>query len=126
MKIASILNQSSMPIASPSYPRGPYRFINRECFIVAYESDPEAIRAAAPGPLDPDGSHTVLYEFIRMPDSSGFGDYTESGTVIPCKYKGESVNFTAQMYLDCEPPIAGGTGDLEVPEETRQAKVASG
>lgn len=35
MKIASILNQSSMPIASPSYPRGPYRFIDREYFIVA-------------------------------------------------------------------------------------------
>jgi acetoacetate decarboxylase len=28
MKIASILNQSSMPIASPSYPHGPYRFID--------------------------------------------------------------------------------------------------
>jgi acetoacetate decarboxylase len=39
MKIASILNQSSMPIASPSYPRGPYRFIGREYFIVTYESD---------------------------------------------------------------------------------------
>ena len=43
-----------------------------------------------------------------MPDSSGFGSYTETGVVIPCKYKGENVNFTAQMYLDCEPPIAGG------------------
>jgi acetoacetate decarboxylase len=50
----------------------------------------------------------VLYEFIRMPDSSGFGDYTETGIVIPCLYKGEHMNFTAQMYLDCEPPISCG------------------
>jgi acetoacetate decarboxylase len=108
MRMKDVLRQASMPIASPSYPRGPYRFIDREYFIIAYESAAEAILDAVPEPLAPDGSNTVLYEFIRMPDSSGFGDYTESGIVIPCKYQGEQVNFTAQMYLDCEPPIAGG------------------
>ena len=108
MRIKDILQQPSMPVASPSYPMGPYRFIDREFFIVTYKSDPDAIREAVPEPLQPDGSDTVLYEFIRMPDSSGFGDYTESGIVIPCIYEGEPVNFTAQMYLDCEPPIAGG------------------
>jgi acetoacetate decarboxylase len=108
VEIADILKLPSMPLASPSYPFGPYRFINREYFIVTYESDPDAIRAALPEPLMPDGSNTVLYEFIRMPDSSGFGDYTETGIVIPCLFNGEHVNFTAQMYLDCEPPISAG------------------
>jgi acetoacetate decarboxylase len=108
MNRAEILAAPSMPVASPAYPKGPYRFVNREYFIVAYESCPDAIRAALPEPLEPDGSNTVLYEFIRMPDSSGFGDYTESGIVIPARYNGEPVNFTAQMYLDCEPPISGG------------------
>jgi len=97
-----------MPIASPSYPRGPYRFINREYFIITYESDPALIRAAVPEPLEPDGSNTVLYEFIKMPDSTGFGSYSESGLVIPCVYQQESMNFTAQMYLDCEAPISAG------------------
>lgn len=108
MQIADILETASMPLASPSYPKGPYRFIDRQYMIIGYESDPEAIRAAVPEPLAPDGSNQVLYEFIRMPDSTGFGDYTESGIVIPCTYKGEAVNFVAQMYLDCEPPISGG------------------
>lgn len=103
-----VLKLSSMPISSPSYPRGPYRFIDREYFIITYESDPDAIRAIVPEPLVPDGSNRVLYEFIKMPDSSGFGEYTESGQVIPCLFNGEPVNFTVQMYLDCEPPIAGG------------------
>jgi len=95
MKIADILKTSAMPIASPTYPFGPYRFINREYFTVTYESDPDAIRAAVPEPLTPDGSNTVIYEFIRMPDSNnGFGDYTESGIVIPCLYQNEPVNFT--------------------------------
>ena len=108
MNREQILASASMPVASPAYPRGPYRFVNREYFIVTYETDAEAIRAALPEPLEPDGSNTVLYEFIRMPDSAGFGDYTETGIVIPALFRGEPVNFTAQMYLDCDPPIAGG------------------
>ncbi len=42
MKARNILDLPSMPLASPSYPRGPYRFIDREYLIVTYESDPEA------------------------------------------------------------------------------------
>jgi acetoacetate decarboxylase len=103
-----ILKLPSMPAASPSYPMGPYRFINREFMIVTYETDPELLRMAVPEPLVPNADSHVLYEWIRMPDSSGFGDYTESGIVIPCTYNGEPVNYTAQMYLDDEPPISGG------------------
>jgi acetoacetate decarboxylase len=103
-----ILKAPSMPLAGPSYPHGPYRFVNREYFIVVYESDPAAVRHAVPEPLAPVAESLVYYEWIRMPDSSGFGDYTESGVVIPCLYQGRHINFTAQMYLDDEPPIAAG------------------
>lgn len=123
MRIDDILNLPSMPLASPSYPKGPYRFIDREYFIVTYQSDPDAIREALPEPLEPDGSNTVLYEFIRMPDSSGFGDYTETGIVIPAKYKDEHVNFTAQMYLDCEPPISGGREIWGFPKKLANPKL---
>ena len=108
MKVEQILQLPSMPAASPSYPMGPYRFINREFMIVTYETDKELLRQAVPEPLEPNPDGHVLYEWIRMPDSSGFGDYTESGVVIPCFYKGEPINFTAQMYLDDEPPISAG------------------
>lgn len=102
-----ILAAASMPLTCPSYPRGPYRFIHREYLVVSYESDPEAIRQAVPEPLVPAGD-IVNFEFMKMPDSSGFGDYTESGTVIPCTLNGEPCNFTVQMFLDDEPPISGG------------------
>ncbi|MGC8508657.1 MAG: acetoacetate decarboxylase [Thiomonas sp.] len=118
-----ILGLSSMPAASPSYPPGPYRFIDREYLIITYESDPQAIRAALPEPLEPDGSNTVLYEFIRMPDSAGFGSYTESGVVIPAHFQGEAVNFTAQMYLDDEPPIAGGRKIWGFPKKHGQPRL---
>ncbi len=103
-----ILALAGMPPGNPSYPHGPYRFINREYFNVIFESDPAAIRAMVPEPLMPDGSNTAIYEWINMPDSSGFGAYQESGIVIPCTLDGEPVNYTAMMFLNIEPPITAG------------------
>ena len=73
-----ILSLPGMPPGNPSYPIGPYRFVDRQYFNVLYESDPDAIRAMVPEPLEPDGSGTVVYEWIDVPDSSGFGAYQKS------------------------------------------------
>jgi len=97
----------AMPLTNPAFPPGPYRFVNREFFIVTYRTDIEALRAVVPAPLevvDP----LVKFEFIRMPDSTGFGDFTESGQVIPVRYKGEAGGYVHQMFLNDHPPIAGG------------------
>src|SRR5829696_813898 len=123
MKPEQILDLPSMPVASPSHPYGPYRFIDREFFIVVYESNKEAIREAVPEPLEPVPEGVVYYEFIRMPDSSGFGDYTESGIVIPCTYEGQPCNFTSQMYLDDESPIAGGREIWGFPKKYAEPKL---
>lgn len=108
MRRSVVLNLPSMPAAGPSYPAGPYRFIDREYMIITYETDPDLIRAQLPEPLQPTDEPLVHYEWIKMPDSSGFGSYTESGMVIPCRFDGEEANFVAQMYLDDDPPIAAG------------------
>lgn len=117
-----ILTAASMPAFGPSYPKGPYRFINREYMIISYESDPDAIRAAVPEPLVP-ASNVITYEWMRMPDSSGFGDYTETGTVIPCLLDGQPVSFTVQMYLDDEAPIAAGREIWGFPKKHAQPKL---
>lgn len=108
MNSQDILKLRSTPIASPSFPAGPYRFVNREFLAITYETDPEALRRQLPEPLEMLDRPRVVYEWIKMPDSSGFGDYTETGVVIPCRYKGEEASFVAQMYLDDEAPIAAG------------------
>ncbi|MGL6029107.1 MAG: acetoacetate decarboxylase [Legionella sp.] len=100
-------NAFAMPLGAPSYPRGPYRFINREYLTVTYETDIDLLRAIVPAPLEVT-EPLVKFEFIRMPDSTGFGDYTESGQVIPVCYKGKEGAYTHAMYLDDHPPIAGG------------------
>ncbi len=104
-----IANEFNMPAPRwiVTYPRGPYRFINREYFIITYETDMEVLRKIVPPVLEITQPH-VKYEFIRMPDSTGFGDYTESGQIIPVRYKGEDGYFIISMFLDCEAPIAGG------------------
>ena len=103
-----ILHVPSMPAFSPSYPRGPYRFLRREYLIITYETDAEALRRALPEPLEPHPENLVYYEWMKMPDSSGFGDYEESGSGAIATYKGEACNFSIQMYLDDEPPITAG------------------
>jgi len=101
-------NAFAMPFANPAYPRPPFRFMDREYLILSYETDIDAVRAVVPEPLEVDQA-IVHYEFIRMPDSSGFGDYTESGQVIPViDPDGRRGNYTHAMYLDDEGPIAGG------------------
>jgi acetoacetate decarboxylase len=108
MRPEDVLKLPSMPASGPSFPAGPYRFIDREFMVISYETDPEVIRHQLPQPLEPIAQPLVHYEWIKMPDSSGFGSYTESGMVIPCRFNGEDVNFVVQMYLDDDPPIAAG------------------
>lgn len=98
----------AMPLTSPIYPRGPYRFINREFMVISYRTDPALLRAIVPEPLEPAGQGIVKMEFIRMPDSTGFGDYTESGQVIPVTFKGKPGTYSHNMFLNDDAPIAGG------------------
>src|SRR6202008_4352910 len=112
MKIDDVRKTAySMPLTNPAFPPGPYPFFNREFFGAPYRTDPEALAAVVPEPLEV-VEPLVKYEFIRMPDSTGFGDYTESGQVIPVQLrtaKGvEKGAYVHAMYLNDHPPIAGG------------------
>lgn len=71
-------NAFAMPINNPAYPPGPYRFVDREYLIISYRTDPAVLQQLIPAPLqliEP----VVRFEFINMPDSTGFGHYCEAG-----------------------------------------------
>ncbi|WP_127904140.1 acetoacetate decarboxylase [Solirhodobacter olei] len=112
----------AMPLTSPAYPRGPYKFVNREFFIVTYRTDMDALREVVPAPLEVT-EPLVKFEFIRMPDSTGFGDYTESGQVIPVRFNGEEGGYSHAMYLDDEAPIAGGREIWGFPKKLAQPRL---
>jgi acetoacetate decarboxylase len=108
MKIDDVMKRAfAMPLTSPAFPKGPYRFFNREFLIIAYRTDRDALEAVVPEPLTFD-EPIVKYEFIRMPDSTGFGDYTETGQVIPVKFNGQDGSYSHAMFLNDGPPIFGG------------------
>lgn len=112
MEISEVRRRAfAMPLTSPAFPPGPYRFVQREFLVITYRTDIDALRAVVPEPLEVT-EPLVKYEFIRMPDSTGFGDYTESGQVIPVQLrtaKGiEHGSYVHAMYLNDHPPIAGG------------------
>ena len=113
----------AMPLTSPAYPVGPYRFRNREYLIITYRTDPQKLRDLVPEPLqivEP----LVKFEFIRMPDSTGFGDYTESGQVIPVRFEGAEGTYVHSMYLDDDAPIAGGRELWGFPKKLAQPKIS--
>ena len=33
----------AMPLTSPAYPIGPYRFVNREFLVITYRTDPQKL-----------------------------------------------------------------------------------
>jgi len=99
----------AMPHHSPSYPPGPYHFVDREYLIIDYRTDAEVLRPLIPAPLElADDEPVVKYEFIKMADSSGFGDYSESGQVIPVTLNGKRGGFVLSMYLNDHAPTAAG------------------
>jgi acetoacetate decarboxylase len=83
----------AMPLTNPAYPPGPCRFVDRQYLIFTYRTDPERLRAIVPEPLT-FGAPLVKYEFTRMPDSTGFGDYTKGGQVIPVSLNGRHGSYT--------------------------------
>ena len=112
----------AMPFARPSYPKPPYRFVNREFVVITYRTDPAALERLVPAPLkivEP----VVKYEFIKMPDSSGLGSYAESGQVIPVTFEGETGGYTHAMYLDNLPAIVAGRELLGFPKSLAQPKL---
>jgi acetoacetate decarboxylase len=123
MKLADVKRTAfAMPLTNPAYPPPPYRFYDREYIIIKYRTDREALEAVVPEPLEI-ADNVVSYEFIRMPDSTGFGDYTETGQVIPVKFAGEAGGYVHSMYLNDNSPIAGGREIWGFPKKLAEPKI---
>ena len=103
-------NAYAMPIYRPAYTTGPVRFCDRETLTITYKTDPDALRRVVPSPLEID-EPLVNFEVVHMPDSSGLGDYFESGQVIPVVYDGKPGGYSHMMFLN---NLAGLTEGREI------------
>jgi acetoacetate decarboxylase len=123
MKIADVRARAfAMPLNDPSYPPEPYRFNAREYFVIEHLTDPDALRAVVAEPLEV-SDPIVKFKFIRLPDTTGFGDLTECGQMIPVRFQGERRIFVHSMYLDDEAPIAGGREIWGFPQKLVRPKL---
>ena len=123
MKIADVRARAfAMPLNNPSYPPGPYRFYDREYFVIEYLTDPQVLRAAVPEPLEISGP-VVKFEFICLPDTTGFGEFTECGQMIPMHFEGKNGIFVHSMFLDNPSPIAAGREIWGFPQLLARAKL---
>ena len=123
MKIADVQARAfAMPLNNPSYPPGPYRSYDREYFVIEYLTDPQALRAAVPEPLEISGP-VVKFEFICLPDTTGFGEFTECGQMIPMHFEGKNGIFVHSMFLDNPSPIAAGREIWGFPQLLARAKL---
>lgn len=106
---SEISSQITTPLTAPSFPRGPYRFHNREYLNIVYRTSAEALLKVVPEPLSLDlDEPLVRFEMMYMPDVSGLGAYTECGQVIPVSFNGIKGDYLHMMYLDNYPAIAVG------------------
>ncbi|MGI9523314.1 MAG: acetoacetate decarboxylase, partial [Hyphomicrobiaceae bacterium] len=113
----------AMPLTAPAYPRGGIRFLDRETLTITYETDLELLRRVVPEPLevvDP----IVNFEVIHMPDSSGLGDYSESGQVIQVHFEGQTCSYVHMMYLNDLPGIVAGRERFGFPKKWGHPKLA--
>ena len=107
MNIEELLQQTSTPLGAPAYPRGPYRFHDREYLNITYRTDIEALRKVVPEPLEID-EPLVRFEVMRMPDTTGLGNYTECGQAVIVRLGQERGEYLHAMYVDSHPAIASG------------------
>jgi acetoacetate decarboxylase len=97
----------AMPRISPSYPIGPYRYAARGFLTITCATDPDAI-AALPETLAAMQAEARL-QFLRMPDSTGFGDYALVIQSIPCRLPdGEAAGFVLGTYVNAATANPGG------------------
>ena len=57
--------------------------------------------------------------------STGFGDYTESGQVIPVTFKGKKGGYSHAMFLNDGPPIYGGRELWGFPKKLAQPSLSA-
>lgn len=95
------------PLTAPAFPAVQPRFFDREYLNIVYRTDPEALKAVVPQPLEID-EPLVRFEVMKMNDVTGYGPYTEAGQAIQVVFDGERGEYLHAMYLDSFAATASG------------------
>ncbi len=99
MRAEHVAKVHATPLGAPPYPLGSYRFYDREYLNILYRTDPDALRAVVPEPLEID-EPLVRFEIMKMGEVGAYGPYFEGGQAIPVRLGEERGEYLHAMYLD--------------------------
>ena len=99
MRAEDVARAHATPLTAPPYPLAANRFTDREYLNITYRTDPEALRAVVPEPLELDDDPLVRFEVMHMGDVGSYGTYTEAGLAIPVRFGEERGEYLHAMYL---------------------------
>jgi acetoacetate decarboxylase len=122
MKKEEVLKQYTTPIGAPAFVQGPHRFKRREYLNITYRTHRDALVKVVPEPLEVD-EPLVRFEVMKMPDTTGYGAYTECGQAAVVRLGEERGEFLIGMYLDNLPAIAAGRELSAFPKKLGSAKL---
>ncbi len=94
MRKDDILKLPSMPLAGPSYPAGPYRFVDREYMVITYETDPQTLAMSLPEPLEPIEHSLVHFEWIKGA-GRGIHEANPIASVLPGQQQVQKIDVGA-------------------------------
>jgi acetoacetate decarboxylase len=117
VKASEVARRLATPLTAPAWAPVRSRFTDREYLNIVYRTDPEALRAAVPEPLEFD-EPLVRFEVMKMGDTTSFGPYTESGQVIPVRFGEERGEYLHAMYLDNVAATVAGREISAYPKST--------
>ena len=117
VKASEVAHRLATPLTAPAWAPVRSRFTDREYLNIVYRTDPEALRAVVPEPLEFD-EPLVRFEVMKMGDSTSFGPYTESGQVIPVRFGEERGEYLHAMYLDNVAATVAGREISAYPKST--------
>jgi acetoacetate decarboxylase len=107
VEAAQVVRRLTTPLTAPAYAPAVARFTDREYLNIVYRTDPDALRAVVPEPLEFD-EPLVRFEIMKMNQVTSFGPYTEAGQAIPVRLGDERGEYLHAMYLDNFPATASG------------------
>ncbi|MEU6059126.1 acetoacetate decarboxylase [Streptomyces sp. NPDC047097] len=107
MRAEDVPRAAVTPLTRPAYAPVTPRFTDREYLNIVYRTDPEALRAVVPEPLQID-EPLVRFEIMKMGDVTSFGPYVEGGQAIPVRLGQERGEYLHAMYLDSFAATASG------------------
>jgi len=98
----------STPLDAPTIPRFPFRFRDVEVFTMTYRTDPEAIAALLPEPLEPMGE-AVMIHLYRMNDPDWLGPYGEVNVMVGAALPGRAEGaYSPYLFLSSDVGVTHG------------------